>query len=159
MNSAHLESLLLDREFGELPPAVTALLDAYLADHPDDDAHAVELSATVQLARRAVVPPAQAPSPQLNFEPLRRAAGPLRASLFPGELYRLAACLALGLGVGWFARVSSLPADSEGLAPPLAIATADTATEPRSSFWSVARLAADQLPSNRTAPSLRHPAR
>lgn len=159
MNSAHLESLLLDRELGELPPAVTALLDAYLADHPDANAHAVNLSATVQLARRAVAPPAHTSSPEPNLEPLRRAARPLRASLFPGELYRLAACLALGLGVGWFARLSPLPADSEGLAPPLPIATAGTATEPRSSFWSVARLAADQLPSNPTAPGLRHPVR
>lgn len=146
MNADHLESLLLDRELGELSPAVAALLDHHLAADPAAARRAAELRTTVQLARRAVAVPVAAPPRPLDLGALRRPAPAPSPFLVRPELYRLAACLALGLGLGWLARPLPTP-DGTGreLAPP-ATAIATTPAEPRSNFWSVARLTATQRP-------------
>src|SRR5512140_2765872 len=48
-----LQSLLLDRALGELSPEATALLDEYLACHPDAARCASELDDTLAAARAA----------------------------------------------------------------------------------------------------------
>ncbi len=63
------------------------------------------------------------------------------------ELYRLAVCPAIGLGLGWFARPTTpKPGSTNTIPQPVVVAPTVTA-EPRSTFWSVARLTASQRPS------------
>jgi anti-sigma factor RsiW len=156
MNPEQLESLLIDRELGELPPAVVALLEAHLAQDPSAARQAADIQATLQLTRRAAARPSAPPQRPFDFAEVRRAHDRARAATLRTELYRLAACLALGLGVGWFARPSPAPAIAAEHPSPHPVALAlEAPGEPRSTFWSVARLTA----SHRLAPTagaLRH---
>jgi anti-sigma factor RsiW len=160
MNPEYLESLVLDRTLGELSPAVAALLDEHLARNPDAARRATELQATVALARRAVVSPTQAPQQALDVERLRRALPPTAAS--PArrtELYRLAACLAVGLGLGWFAPPAPGPLNVDSTSLPSREIAAAAPTEPRSTFWSVARLTASQRTGTPNGPATGFPLR
>lgn len=132
-----LETLLLDRALGELPPAVAALLDAHLAQSPAAARRAAELDATLQLARSAVAVPRETPRP-LDLARLRHAHRAARATTRRAELLRLAACLALGLAGGWLAR----PARSlAARAPAVVVLAPPRPTDPATHFWSVARFA------------------
>jgi anti-sigma factor RsiW len=157
MKTEHLESLLLDRELGELSPAATALLEDYLATHPATTEGAAGLTATVHLARRALATPPAAAAPRpLDLRALERAERAAQPILFRPELYRLAACLALGLGLGWFARQSPSPTGASTLPAQPTSSLVATPAEPRSNFWSVARLTASQrLPAAAGASSRR----
>ena len=139
-----LDSLLLDRALGELPPAVAALLEAHLALDPAAARRAAECTATVELATRAVAVPAATPPPALDLERLRRSRFTVLAGLRRNELLAFAACLALGLGLGWFARPTPNPVSPSlvALTSPAPAVTAPA--EPRSTFWSVSRLTVSQ---------------
>ncbi len=130
-----LESLLLDRALGELPPAVAALLDAHLARDPAAAQRAAEFDATLQLARAAVALPREIPHQPLDVERLRCAQHAARTAARRTEIFRLAACLALGLIAGWmFRSARAVPT----FTPPPAIAiAAPRAIEPSGHFWSV----------------------
>jgi anti-sigma factor RsiW len=134
MNAAMLNSLLLDRALGELSPEVTALLEAYLAQHPEDARRAAEFSATMDLSRAAVAVPTAAPRP---FDVTRLQPRPPAAaqSSRRSEMLRLAACVAVGLGLGWLARPAPMAVTS-----PSAVVPA-RAPDPATHFWSVARFA------------------
>ena len=54
MKSQQLESLLIDRAFGELPEEVAALLDAYLAQHPEQAKEAASVLEAITVAEKAV---------------------------------------------------------------------------------------------------------
>jgi anti-sigma factor RsiW len=148
MKPEMLDPLLLDRTLGELSPEVAALLDAHLAQNPEAARRAVELADTLQLARAATVTPTGSPPRPLDRERLLRAQ---RRQLFPrrrSEVFRLAACLALGLGLGWLARTPSPRTIVAAAAPrPLPIISVPT-TRPIAAqterFWSVARLVAEE---------------
>ena len=141
MNPELLDSLLLDHELGELSPAVAALLEAHLAHDPAAARRAAELRGTVDLARRAVASPVAPPARPLDRERLHRAQHASSVLAWRTELYRLAACLAVGLGLGWFARPLAAPTVSNPATTAFVVAAP---AEPRSTFWSIARLTASQ---------------
>jgi anti-sigma factor RsiW len=134
-----LEPLLLDHALGELSPEVTALLEAYLAQNPEAAARARALNETLALARQAVAPAPETPR-ALDRARLRREQRFARSLAFRTELLRLAACLALGLGLGWFLAARRVPP-----AAPVAVAVAPLApavtVAPPVRFWSVTRFA------------------
>lgn len=134
MNDRMLESLLLDRTLGELSPEVSELLDAYLQLVPHVGAQAKTFDATVQLARRAVSPPAPAPVPPI---PLHKPMGHWRR-----EALALAATLCLGALVGWTLAHRSSPSDVVAVAagPTLAdggFSSGERASVARTTFWSM----------------------
>ena len=135
-----LETLLLDRALGELRPEVAALLEAHLAQAPAAARRAAEFDAAVRLARAAVATPPEAPPRTLDVARLRRVHHAGQAALRRTEFLRLAACLALGLGLGWFIR--SVLLTSEISPPPAAVVAAGPRTTERTTqFWSLARFA------------------
>ncbi len=141
MKSEMLETLLLDRALGELSPEVAALLDAHLAQNPDAARRAAELAGTLQLARAATAAPvASAPHP-LDVGRLRRAQRTQRSAARRVEIFRLAACLALGLGLGWLAHAPQPRLEIAAATPHRA--TPLPAVSP-AGFWSVARIVAEE---------------
>jgi len=144
MNREHLDSLLVDRALGELPPAVAGLLEAHLALDSVAARRAAEFTATIDLATRAVAVPVAPPPPALDRGRLRRSQFTVLARLRRTELLAFAACLALGLGLGWFARPTPAPVSPSlvALTSPAPAVTAPA--EPRSTFWSVSRLTVSQ---------------
>ena len=142
-----LETLLLDRALGELAPEVAALLDAHLAQHPDAAHRATELAATLSLAHTATATPAAAPHRPLDVTRLRHTYRAQHSATRPFELLRLAACLALGLGLGWLARTPPPYVEIAAALPhhaPLAAPAPTPAAESPTGFWSVARLVAEE---------------
>jgi len=140
MKTELLETLLLDRALGELSPEVSALLDAHLARDPAAARRATELTDTFQLARAASAAPPASPRRPLDVERLRRTQRAQRSATRRMEIFRLAACLALGLGLGWLARAPRPPAAIAAVPPP----AVSTNAPPPARFWSLARLAAEQ---------------
>jgi hypothetical protein len=106
MNPENLETLLLDRALGELPPAVTELLDEYLTRNSDAARQADTLTATLQLARQAVAMPRETPPRPLALATLRQAQRTWRWRRLAWEALRLAACAVLGLALGWYGHAS-----------------------------------------------------
>jgi len=145
MNPEMLETLLLDRALGELTPEVAALLEAEIARTPGAARRAAEIDATLQLAGDAIAMPNLPPHRALDTAHLRAAESHARSSIRRMEILRLAACLTLGLGVGWMVRApqsqteiaTSLPS------PTLVPATAESAISPVR-FWSLSRLTREQ---------------
>lgn len=140
MKSEDLDALLLDRELGELSPAVAELLDSHLSGDPSAARRATELRTTMELARKAMKLPVSSPPGPLDKARMQAAAPGFLAKLGRSELYRLAACLALGAGLGWFLRPASSPPAPATNSAAFAQGSAPVATEPRSTFWSAARL-------------------
>ncbi len=145
MKPETLEALLLDRAMGELSPEVAELLEAHLAGVPDAARQAGGLAAVVQQARQAVALPEEAPPP-LATARLQRAQAAWRRRAFIWETARLAACVILGLTLGWYVRparvtpvVAAAPTSSavNASVPPLV-------SESTHDFWSLARLEAVQ---------------
>ena len=54
MNTEFLEELLIDRTSNELPPETVALLDAYLADHPELQPLADSIKETIDIGQSAL---------------------------------------------------------------------------------------------------------
>jgi hypothetical protein len=149
MKPEMLETLLLDRALSELSPEVSALLDAHLAQNSAAARRAAEISATLQLARAAVVARVAAPSRALDLARLQREHRGIHSTARRTEIFRLAACLALGLVLGWLARPSR---DVVKRAPAVAALAPARATDPATQFWSVAhfaREAAELQPQNK----------
>ena len=145
MNPEHLEALLTDRALGELPPEVAALLAAYLAQNPAAATRAAGLETTLRLARTAVATPREKPA-SLDLDRLRREQQAARFYSWGAHALRLAASLAVGVGVGWLlhpevkAPPSAVVASVVRFVPPQAPVTATT------NFWSVTRFAPEPIP-------------
>jgi len=142
MKPETLEALFLDRALGELSPEAAELLDAWSQQHPAEAAKAATISATLSLAREATASDAPVTTLPLPAPKWIRPAWHLRRP----ELLRLAACLALGAGLGWSVPPLRHTADTTAATvPPPAIATTDetpAATEIENSsaasrFWSI----------------------
>jgi hypothetical protein len=106
MKPENLETLLLDRALGELPPAVRELFDEYLTQNPDPARQADTLATTLQLARQAVAMPPETPQRPLAMDKLRQTQQTRRWRGLTREALRLAACAVLGLTIGWYAHAS-----------------------------------------------------
>ena len=134
MKPEMLESLVIDRALDSVPLAVAELLDEYLAANPEAARRADEVTATLRLARAAVVPSLGKPSRPLDRGRIGRAAQARRLASLAPELARLAACVALGLVLGWWARPAQAPI----------LEAAASRSEQPSQFWSLSSWEADQ---------------
>lgn len=135
-----LEPLLHDRALGELSPAVAALLDAHLASDPVAARRAAELADTIRLARTTVATPLKAPRRPLDTALLMDHHPVSRATVRRTEVLALAACLTLGLGLGWWLRTARNPAPTPS---PVVVTRAalPQPAEPTTRFWSVSHFA------------------
>ena len=151
MTPENLETLLLDRALGELPPAVLELLDEYLTRNPDAARQADVLTATLEFARQAVAMPQENPPRPLARDVLRRDQQMRRWRGLTREALQLAACAVLGLTLGWYAHAShAAPAVAQTPHPeatavravPVGLPAGGSVAAPR--FWSLAKLQAEQ---------------
>lgn len=140
MNLDLLEPLLRDRALGELSPAVSALLDAHLAQDPAAARRAAEIAETVNVARAAVAAPQPAPRRALDLARLQDHRPVSRTTVRRTEVLALAACLTLGLGLGWWLRTARAPAPAPSPAGLTRLVSAPPA-EPAARFWSVSHFA------------------
>jgi len=157
MKPETLESLLIDRALGELAPEVDELLAAHLALDPVAARHARRLDATVRQAREAAAAPLTVPQRPLAVDRLQSELKAQRWRVLAGEGMRLAACLALGLVLGWMGHAGNRAAPvvmaPNSTSPALAgIALASPAAA-AGGFWSLARLETAQLRRTPTAGS------
>lgn len=152
MKPETLTALSIDHALGAMPPDVAELFSSYLAHDPAAEATAAEWRETCRVARRATraVPlnPANLPPPAF----IRRPATP-RTPALRAEIIRLAACLAVGLGLGWIARaprsddVRSIQVASVAAPTASSVFTpASSSFPPAARFWSVARFATASSP-------------
>lgn len=107
MNAEQLEALIIDQSLGELPDDVSALLDAYLAQHPDQAAVAPRIRNALAATEAAVTerPGLFRVSHDETNAPDRGARPPVLLSLFASSAMKWAAALAalaLGTGAGFF---------------------------------------------------------
>jgi hypothetical protein len=151
MKTENLEALLLDRAFGQLGPEVAELLDEYLMQNPTVGVQAAVLRGTVEIARVAVALP---PS-TINQTPLRDFAAVQRSLEWRGlsrETLKIAACVAVGLSLGWMARASKGVPDAVRRTELVRIAPPPTIS-PAEAFWSRKRIEAElSHPTRRHAP-------
>jgi hypothetical protein len=150
MKPETLEALLLDRAMGELSPEVAELLEAHLAGISDAAHQAGGFAAIVQQARQAVALPEEAPPP-LAVARLQQAQVAWRRRAIVWEAARLAACVILGLTLGWYAHsareapmIAATPVTSAPAAPAVSAAAPPRPAESTPDFWALARLAAVQ---------------
>lgn len=94
-----LEQFLTDQALGQLPTETTALLDAYLADHPELASLAEAIQETAALGEQAVK--AELPKTLPAF-PKERMLEPVRPVIRKGQSRWLsvAASLLIGIGLG-----------------------------------------------------------
>lgn len=145
MKTEILESLLLDHALGELSPEVAELLETHLAHDPEAARQAAGLASTVQQARKAMAITQEAPRRSLAVERLWQAQMTHRRSVFIWELARLAACVVLGLTLGWYGHTARIATVAATAVPPRVAAVGlPSAPEGANDFWSLANLEAAQ---------------
>lgn len=134
MSPESFDVLITDRELGELPPETLELLEAYLALHPKAEAEGADVMETIAVARRAVVMPPEIPRSELVVNRLRqeRARWGMRRRLT--AVARVAAGVALGLGIGWLWFARSITTSSTSVAA-VAVHQSPTTGNEASTFW------------------------
>jgi anti-sigma factor RsiW len=137
MKPETLNSFLLDRSLGELTPELDELLDAYLAHEPAASTRARAYRATVDLTHTALATTTDVKPPLVaRWRPPHVP----RLWVRRHEILRLAAVLAVGLGMGWGAAALRLVYSSTLL--PAAFHTVTVGPRPElpatTSFWSLA---------------------
>jgi anti-sigma factor RsiW len=139
MRPESLEALLLDHVLGQLSPEVTELLESHLARTPEAAKQADGLASTLRLARQAAALTLEAPRRPLALERLRRARVTNRRRAVIGELVRLAACVLIGLTLGWYGQIVRKPTTAP-TSVPLAAATVapSSSRDGTRGFWSIA---------------------
>ena len=151
MKTENLDALLLDRALEQLAPDVAELLDEHLAQNPAAAVRAAKVQATVALARAAMAVPMDdaARLSERSFAGARRTA---RMREIPRELLKVAACVAIGLGVGW-SLWSATPKRGEIRRDEMVRATPPSQVEPPgTAFWSRERLEAQTVRAPRRPP-------
>ncbi len=145
MKPETLEVLLLDRAMGELPPEVVELLETHLTHNPEAARRAEGLASAIQLARQAVARVPEVPRRPLAVGQLRHVQMTQRRRAFIWELVRLAACVVLGLTLGWYGHTAHKATAAATPVPPLVAAVGlPPAPESAKDFWSLANLEAAQ---------------
>ena len=109
MRPESLEALLLDYALGQLSPEVAELIEGDLAQSPEAAKQAHGLASTLQLARQATTVTLEAPQRPLALERLRRARVTNRRRVVIWEWVRLAACVLIGLTLGWYCHIVRKP--------------------------------------------------
>ena len=126
---------------GELSPEVAELLETHLSAHPDAARQAGELTAALEMARRATAVAPEVPRRPLALERLRRTQVVGRRWAAGWAFARLAACVALGLALGWSGHaLRQTPMTAVARPVPAGAAPAIAADVPRDAgdFWSQA---------------------
>jgi anti-sigma factor RsiW len=139
MRPESLEALLLDYALGQLSPEVAELMEGHLAQSPEAAKQAHGLASTLQLARQATTVTLEAPQRPLALERLRGARVTNRRRVVIWEWVRLAACVLIGLTLGWYGHIVRKPTTAPAFVP-MAAATA-APSNPRENtgdIWSIA---------------------
>jgi anti-sigma factor RsiW len=145
MKTETLEALLLDHSLGELSPEVAELLETHLAHDPEAARQAAGLASTVERARQAMAVTQEAPHRPLAAVRLQQEWRAHRQWTFMWELARLAACVVLGLTLGWYGHTARKATVAATPAPTLVAAVElPSAPESANDFWSLANLEAAQ---------------
>jgi hypothetical protein len=154
MKNETLELLLLDRALGQLAPETAELVEEYLAQNPAAAVHATALSDTVGLARTTVRRDDAGPG-RPEADGWARVSRAERWRTVAAQGWKLAACVAVGIAVGWAAH-RPVPETGPVVAwvqPP--VHARKTAEEnPAAAFWIAERRAAaanDRAAQPRTA--------
>ena len=141
MKPESIEMLAMDRAFGELTPQAEELLDAWLAAHPDAAHSVTVVDDALALTRRALPEETSLRGSMLEFSSLVAEQKRSESRAYFRQWLQLAACLLVGLGVGWhLAGVPQHPNKAVAANPlpapaPIAPATPE-AQDP--GIWSVA---------------------
>lgn len=149
MKTENLEALLIDREVGELPLATAELLDEYLRSNPAAAVKAQEISVTLGLAGEAM---RSISSRELRPFPREVIAREQCLVNWRGRTFqalKLAACVALGISLGWFGKPSPDARASATVPLPkpdygTRMVVADKKPESAGGFWSLARFEAQK---------------
>jgi hypothetical protein len=140
MKQESLEVLLIDRSLGELSTEAAELLGEYLVAHPEAVIAAKELEQTLDLARdfstRDLAP--VVPSVSASW---RRAASAARYRAWWPQIAALAACLTLGMLIGWGGGVFQSNPTHEARTLGQELARDEVTKPPRSQLWSISRIA------------------
>ena len=139
MNQESLESLLMDRAFGALPPETEQLLEAYLSEHPEHRDLARHIQQTADLARDAIAVEAPLELPPLA---IKRSARPQNARPYDtGRWISIAAGLIIGVGIGLLSNLAYRKPDIQE--SPIAVAQRSNPMKTRcngldaaQAFWS-----------------------
>lgn len=165
MNAETMERLLMDRALGALSPDVAALLEAHLRQEPAAAARAAQYEQVTDATRRAfsaasvtrgelrggadpaASSPARAAPPPFPARQIRRVLARRRRWIRLAHAASLAACLALGVWLGWSwtetPAAAPVAPDPAALAAEQAFQAQLAQTEPppgRAGFWSLERL-------------------
>jgi len=136
MNPEHLHALVIDRHFDELTPEVTALLDAYLATHPNAQHEADDIIASLALAGRTL---------ELHPE-LARVTEPdafMRPPTILGTARSKWAGLAIAASIALVAAMSGFYAGSQKREPTAAVNVPPSEIAKQSGPWARYRMVAD----------------
>jgi hypothetical protein len=145
MKPETLEVLLVDRALGELPPEVVELLESHLAHNPEAARQADQLAFTLQLARQAGAMEHEVPGRPLAVERLWQAHVSQRWRSMVWGFAKLAACLLLGLVLGWFGHIPRRADVAATPVPLMAPAVGlSSALKDAGDFWSLAHFEAAQ---------------
>lgn len=159
MKTENLEALLLDRALNELPPATAELLEEYLGSNPALAAKAGEVSDVLRQAMEAMH--ANGPHELRPFprEAIAREQRVVRWRKGMVQALKLAACVALGLSLGWFGK----PVREVGAPVPAAVVkqphnrtAPEIKTGPDEGFWSLARYEARRKVAEPSDRAFRH---
>ena len=139
MKQESLEALLIDRSLGELSPEAGELLAEYLVAHPEAAITARELEQTLDSARDFARQDLASIAPVVSA-PWRQEASIARFWRWWPQVAGLAACLALGIMIGWGG--SARKSHSEMALPALVhdMPMVEDSRPVSSQLWSLSRL-------------------
>jgi anti-sigma factor RsiW len=145
MKTENLETLLIDRALGELPAETAELLDEYLAHNPTAAQKSAQLEDTLRNAAESMRVDCPKITRAFPRDLIERANRGLRWRQQTFQLLKLAACLALGLTLGWFGKTqpdAMTEARVTTSEPTLQETKSEHRATPSAGFWSVARFEA-----------------
>jgi hypothetical protein len=144
MKNDVLEMLLLDRAMGEMNDETRELLEAYLVLNPQASRLAAEMDATLVRTRQALKCPPERVRPS-SLHSMESVALKVRTRHRTALGLQLAACIAIGLALGFVLRRPSASPETRAVTISAPMEPAESAaTEPGAGFWESARQASDK---------------